>query len=78
VNAVRGVIEQHGGQVVTATVVKRILIKDGSATGVELADGRVEHADVILASGGMKELFYDLVGKEKLPLELINQIDSNA
>ena len=77
VNAVRGVIEQHGGQVVTATVVKRILIKDGSATGVELADGRVEHADVILASGGMKELFYDLVGKEKLPLELINQIDSN-
>jgi all-trans-retinol 13,14-reductase len=35
VDAVQGVIEKCGGQIVTGTLVKRILIKDGCATGVE-------------------------------------------
>ncbi len=32
---------------------------------------------MILASGGMKELFYDLVGKDKIPAELVTQIETN-
>lgn len=77
VNAVMGVILANGGKVLTGTAVKRIVLEGGRATGVELADGRIEPADRVLASGGMKEVFFDLVGRESLPAELIAQIESN-
>jgi phytoene dehydrogenase-like protein len=77
VDAVRSVIEANGGKVLTGKAVKRIVIKHGRASGVELADGSVETADVILASGGMKEVFYDLVGKDNIPAELTTQIEAN-
>jgi phytoene dehydrogenase-like protein len=44
---------------------------------VELADGRVDKADLVLASGGMKEVFFDLVGRENIPSDLVTQIESN-
>lgn len=77
VDAVMGVITKNGGRVVTNSAVKRILVKEGKAVGVELADGTIEQGDVVLASGGMKELFFELVGKEMIPAELIEQIESN-
>jgi all-trans-retinol 13,14-reductase len=77
VNAIIGVITAHGGKLLTGTPVRRILIEAGRATGVELADGRIELADVVLASGGMKEVFFDLVGRENIPAELSTQIESN-
>jgi phytoene dehydrogenase-like protein len=77
VNAVMGVIVAHGGRVLTSTPVKRIVVENNRATGVELADGRIESADLVLASGGMKEVFFDLVGREKLPAELAAQIEAN-
>jgi all-trans-retinol 13,14-reductase len=77
VKAVMDVILANGGQVLTNTPVKRILIENNQAIGVELADGRIETADVILASGGMKEVFFDLVGRENIPAELASQIESN-
>ncbi len=77
VDAVMGVVLKKGGKALTTTAVKRIVIEDGRATGVELADGHIETADLVLASGGMKEVFFDLVGREHLPVELINQIEAN-
>ena len=77
VNAVMGVITANGGKVLTGTPVRRILIEKNRSTGVELADGRIETADVVLASGGMKEVFFDLVGCENIPAELTDQIESN-
>lgn len=77
VDAVMGVIIQYGGRVLTGTPVGHIVIRDGRATGVALGDGNIEDADVILASGGMKELFYDLVGKDKIPVDLVGQIEAN-
>jgi phytoene dehydrogenase-like protein len=77
VDAVMSVVIENGGRVLTNTTVNRIVIENGSATGVELADGHIESADMVLASGGMKEVFFDLVGRERLPLELVTQIESN-
>jgi phytoene dehydrogenase-like protein len=77
VNAVMGVILEHGGKVVTNSKVKRIVIEAGRATGVELADGHIETADIILTSGGMNEVFFDLIGKDHLPADLITQIEGN-
>jgi phytoene dehydrogenase-like protein len=44
-----------GGELERNAEVVRILSKDGSATGVELADGRVLAADVVLSSAGRVE-----------------------
>ena len=77
VEAVMGVILQNGGKVITNSTVTRIGIENGRVTGVELADGRFEVADIVLASGGMKEVFYDLVGRQHLPPALVTQIENN-
>jgi all-trans-retinol 13,14-reductase len=77
VNAVMGVILANGGKVLTSTEVKRIVVENNRATGVELTDGHIESADLVLASGGMKEVFFDLVGREAIPAELATQIESN-
>jgi phytoene dehydrogenase-like protein len=77
VDAVMGVVLGNNGKVLTNSTVKRIVIENGKATGVELTDGRIEAADLILASGGMREVFFDLVGREHLPEALIRQIESN-
>jgi len=77
VDAVMGVVLAHGGRVLTNAPVKRILVEHNRATGVELADGRMESADLVLASGGMKEVFFGLVGRQNIPAELASQIEAN-
>jgi phytoene dehydrogenase-like protein len=77
VDAVMGVVLGNGGKVLTNTPIQRIVVENGRVTGVELANGHIEPADVVLASGGMKEVFFDLIGRELLPGELVKQIESN-
>jgi phytoene dehydrogenase-like protein len=76
-DAVLGIILRHGGKLFTRTTVKKIAIENGRATGVVLADGHFEASDLVLASGGMREVFFNLVGRENLPAELIAQIEHN-
>ena len=77
VDAVKGMILENGGKVITNTVVEKIVVENGRAKGVELTDGSLKAADVVLASGGMREVFFDLVGRDSLPAELISQIENN-
>jgi phytoene dehydrogenase-like protein len=77
VEAVMDVVHGNGGEVLTNTTVKRIVVENGRATGVKLADGHIEPADLVLASGGMKEVFFDLIGRERLTEEFVRQIESN-
>ncbi len=77
VNAVMGVVLDNGGKVLTNTPVTRILVENNRATGVELADGHIDSADLVLASGGMQEVFFDLVGRQYLSEDFIKQIESN-
>lgn len=77
VDAVMGVVIENGGKVLTDTPVKSIVIENGRATGVELLNGQVERADRVIASGGMNELFFDLVGQQHIPADLVAQIKAN-
>jgi all-trans-retinol 13,14-reductase len=60
VEAVIGVVLENGGKVLTNTTVQHIVIDNGRVTGVQLADGHIEPADLVLASGGMKEVFFEI------------------
>lgn len=77
VDAVMSLILDHGGKVLVNTTVTRIVVENGRVSGIELEGGRIEPADLVLASGGMKEVFFDLVGRDRLPETLITQIEAN-
>jgi phytoene dehydrogenase-like protein len=50
VNALARVVEAGGGEVITGADVKEIVVRNGRATGVKLADGRSIDADRFVAS----------------------------
>lgn len=75
VEAMAAHIRENGGTILTESPVETILIEEGRAAGVRLANGEKVNADVILASGGTRELFYKMVGIEYLQKELIQQIE---
>ncbi len=77
VDAVQSVILEEGGSLVTSTAVSRIVVENGCVKGVELAGGGFQAADIVLASGGMSEVFFDLVGRENLPAEMVGQVEGN-
>ncbi len=67
VDALAGSVRSHGGAILTKTPVKKITVKNGVVAGVVYGDGREETVDVVVASGGARELFFNLVGREHLP-----------
>ncbi len=76
VHAVAGYIEKNGGTIKTNAPVEKIMMDQGKAVGVRLASGDEVSADLIIASGGAKELFYDLVGREYLPDAFQQSLDA--
>ena len=66
VDAMLDVIQHHGGRVFTGMPVKRIVIENGGAAGVQFEGGRIEPADRVLASGGTRNSRHvSLIHKKK-------------
>ncbi len=76
VEALASAIKSNGGQIHTNAPVDKILVESGRVTGVRLSDGHVEPADLVLASGGAKEVFHKLVGKEYLTSKYLDGIEA--
>jgi phytoene dehydrogenase-like protein len=71
-------LEAEGGEVRYKAQVKRLLIEDGKAVGVELRSGETITAKVILSSIDANTTFLKLAGEEHLPLpftEKVKEID---
>jgi phytoene dehydrogenase-like protein len=67
VEALAGVIRSAGGEILTRAPVYRIQVEWGRAVGVVLEGGQHVPADLVVATGGARETFFSLVGKEHLP-----------
>ena len=65
-----------GMQVQYKKMVKKVLVKDGRAKGVVLADGTEISADVIVSNVNAKMLYLDLIGKEHLPPAVVKGVNS--
>lgn len=58
------VIEAHGGEVRTLAPVERIIVEDRRARGVEMADGSVIEADLVVSNADHARTVFGLVGEE--------------
>ena len=54
-------IEQNGGKVVVSAEVQEILVQNGRATGVKMADGREFQSDLVISDAGARNTFQGLV-----------------
>src|SRR5579862_3605165 len=54
-------IERNGGKIVVSADVQEIIVENGKATGVKMADGRVFHAGTVVSDAGARNTFERLV-----------------
>ena len=54
-------IERNGGKVVVSAEVQEIIVQNGRATGVRMADGREFQADLVISDAGARNTFQRLV-----------------
>lgn len=64
----------HGVEIITGTPAARIVIENGRAAGVKLADGSIFRADTILSNADPKRTFLGLVEPEHLPEDFLRDI----
>jgi phytoene dehydrogenase-like protein len=74
--ALNKIVHENGGVVLNSQRVKRILIKNGNAAGVELNDGTViETEKAVLSSLDPSQTFLELVGRDHLDKEFAKKIE---
>ena len=71
---VRGTFEGHGGELRLKARVKRIITSDGRVQGVQLNDGEVIEAPIVLSNLDPTITFTHLMDQEQLPSELLARV----
>ncbi|HVH65147.1 MAG TPA: NAD(P)/FAD-dependent oxidoreductase, partial [Candidatus Acidoferrum sp.] len=66
---------EHGAEIRTGATVGRILVENGRATGVALADGTEVRSRVVISNAHPKTTFCQLVEPGQLPPEFVRAID---
>jgi phytoene dehydrogenase-like protein len=69
-------IAENGSRVISGCIIKRIIVENNEAKGVELEDGTIIKAKRFVCSAlNPHQTFYDYVGKEYLPADMITRLD---
>lgn len=74
VQALVNVIEGNNGEIHLNESVKKIEIENNQVKGVLTDHDQFFPADVVVASGGAKEIFLELVGEQHFPATFVQQI----
>lgn len=67
-------VEENGGTFLKNTRIKRIIIEEGKAVGIETHDGIIYRAPLVISSAGVRQTAMKLVGEEHFPAEYIARI----
>lgn len=67
VDALLSAVTKWGGELIAGNGARKILIEDGHVSGVELDDGTVVRAPIVVAAGDARRTFEELVGLDALP-----------
>ncbi len=74
--AIAKAAQSYGAEIQAGAAVEKILIKNGKAYGVVLANGDEILSNVILSNADPRRTFFQFVGKENLPEEFNHQIEN--
>jgi phytoene dehydrogenase-like protein len=70
------VLYRNGGMIISPVTIKRIVVENGTATGVELEDGTLYRAKKFVASSlNPYQTFLDYVGKDNLEERFVTRIN---
>jgi prolycopene isomerase len=67
-------LERSGGELLLGNQVTKILVADGRAQGVALADGRRVRAPVVISNADARQTFDTLIGAEHLPPPFVRRL----
>ena len=67
-------VRLRGGDICTGTGVRKIIVEDGRAGGVETEDGEHIEANVVVSNTGPKETVFGLVGSKNFPADYVRQV----
>jgi all-trans-retinol 13,14-reductase len=68
-------IEQRGGKVHLKSPVRRILVEQGRAAGVILADGRTIRARAVISNADIRRTFLELIDPKLLPSQFSSRLE---
>jgi phytoene dehydrogenase-like protein len=74
-DAIRRSAEHFGAEIRTDARVERIVVRNGRAVGVVLADGQELRAPVVVTTVHPKIGFLDLIDREELPSDFVRDIE---
>lgn len=74
IRALVEMLEYRGSQILLNSEVKRIIVREGKAVGVELKDGRTFESKMVVAACDPKQTFLKLVGEEHLDPALVSGV----
>ncbi len=72
--ALAACFEHHGGEVRVSAPVAEILVRDGRAIGVRLAEGEVIPARCVISNAHVQTTLLELIGADQLAPELVRRI----
>jgi phytoene dehydrogenase-like protein len=70
------VIQENGGRIYLRTPVKKILVEDNRAVGIELGNGNIHRAQAVVSNADARRTFLELVGREHLPAAFASRVDA--
>src|SRR5690606_21326446 len=73
-NALAAAIEAHGGHIRTEAEVTDVILRDGKARGVALADGEEIYASAVLSDLDLKRTFLALFPWKDLPKGFVERV----
>ncbi len=76
VDALEKVITDSGGKIHLNSLVTQIHVKDNSATGITINEADNLDFDLVIANGGAREIFYDVISRDYLTPEFIEHLDT--
>jgi all-trans-retinol 13,14-reductase len=70
-----GGLTEHGGHLALKAKVTKIVVKDGKASGVELADGSKISSRYVVSNADGRQTFLGLVGEQYLSQKLVKELN---
>jgi prolycopene isomerase len=74
-DALAEAIEKNGGKILYNTAAEKILLKDGSVTGVALSDGKTLPARAVVSNASALTTFKQMLPKEAVPPDYVKKLE---